>query len=513
MTAPALTIANPTPAGPAGPGASKAAAGGAAGNAAQGAAAAGPLTGFESLLTALFPQAGPTPAAGPQTAVAGATQRPAKGKDGKADAAADAATGAATLVVDAAPADPAAALLAGLITAPAAAPQTAAKAAPGGDLEAMRPKGMVRPLFPLNLGADAKPGAPGTGEPAPEAAPETADPAPLGAPLRLATAETPAPARAGPLQTALAGAMPPPSAVAAQAATKPQAKAEAAPSETPALASGPQATAAAATVDAPTQAMAASLLARPDPAPAPGPTPGAKPVKGERGKSIAEASVSDLRAPEAVDKPVTAHAASAAAKPAAAEAETAEAKGSSAKAAPESPDGAPAAEARAGVQTTAPSAHALHAARGTPETVATLAAEMVRKLEAKSTRFDLQLDPAGLGKVDVRIEIGATGRMTAAMTFDNPQAAADLKARAAELHRALEQAGFDLTGGLSFDVAGDGGRQGQGWRDQADTNSGRAFRGQAFQAALDTAGDAADAALGGALRLRRGLTAGLDVRI
>ena len=51
------------------------------------------------------------------------------------------------------------------------------------------------------------------------------------------------------------------------------------------------------------------------------------------------------------------------------------------------------------------------------------------------------------------------------------------------------------------------------WQDQADQNTGGAFRGQAFRAALDNAGDAADAAVKGALSLRRGVTAGLDMRI
>jgi len=151
--------------------------------------------------------------------------------------------------------------------------------------------------------------------------------------------------------------------------------------------------------------------------------------------------------------------------------------------------------------------------RGAPETVANLAAQIIKKLEGKSTRFDVELDPQGLGKVNVRIDIGAQGAITAAMSFDNPQAASELRARAAELQRHLEQAGFNLSGGVTFDVAQDRGHQGQPWQDQGDNNSGRAFRGQAFQSALDTAGDAADAALNGALRLRRGIAAGLDVRI
>lgn len=160
----------------------------------------------------------------------------------------------------------------------------------------------------------------------------------------------------------------------------------------------------------------------------------------------------------------------------------------------------------------APSLSATAPVRGAPETVANLAAHILKKLEGRSTRFDVELDPAGLGKVDVRIEIGAHGRMTAAMTFDNPQAAQDLKARSNELRQALEQAGFDLSGGLTFDVARDGGGRGQqAWQDAE--QGGQSFRGHAFRAALDSAIGAADSAVQGALRLRQGVNAGLDLRI
>ena len=147
--------------------------------------------------------------------------------------------------------------------------------------------------------------------------------------------------------------------------------------------------------------------------------------------------------------------------------------------------------------------------RGSPETIANLTAQIVKKLEGRSTRFDVELDPAGLGKVAVRIEIGAHGHISAAMNFETPQAASELRARAGELRQALEQAGFNLSGGLSFDVAGD---RGQARQDHQGAQQ-QAFRGQAFQAALETAGDAADAAIHGALRLRRGVTSSLDLRI
>ena len=165
---------------------------------------------------------------------------------------------------------------------------------------------------------------------------------------------------------------------------------------------------------------------------------------------------------------------------------------------------------------TQPTPAALQAAqaavRGAPQTVANLAAQIIKKLEAKTTRFDVQLDPAGLGKVDVRVEIGAEGRITAALSCHNPQGQAELKARSAELQQALEQAGFDISnGGLSFEMAGgQGGGAGAG---QGQNETGQAFRGRAFQTALETAGDALQAAADGALSLNRSRLSGVDIRI
>jgi flagellar hook-length control protein FliK len=145
--------------------------------------------------------------------------------------------------------------------------------------------------------------------------------------------------------------------------------------------------------------------------------------------------------------------------------------------------------------------------------VATLAAQIVRKLGAKSTRFEVQLEPAGLGRVHVRVEIGAEGRLSAAMSFENPQAAAELKSRASELQRALAQAGFDLgSGGLSFDMASDPGGRGQQHAFQDGGQPGSAFRGRAFARALETAGDAAQQALDGKFELRRSAS-GVDLWI
>ena len=48
--------------------------------------------------------------------------------------------------------------------------------------------------------------------------------------------------------------------------------------------------------------------------------------------------------------------------------------------------------------------------RGSPQTVANLAAQIVKKLDGRTSQFDVQLDPAGLGQVDVPWRSALTAR-------------------------------------------------------------------------------------------------------
>lgn len=115
--------------------------------------------------------------------------------------------------------------------------------------------------------------------------------------------------------------------------------------------------------------------------------------------------------------------------------------------------------------------------RGAPETVAKLAAGILDKLEGKTTRFDLQLDPHGLGTVDVSVEIASDGKLTAQLGFDSALGLSELRGRAQELRAALEQAGFSLAdNALTFDFSGER-RQQQTADSQADRSdqAGKAF--------------------------------------
>ena len=100
-----------------------------------------------------------------------------------------------------------------------------------------------------------------------------------------------------------------------------------------------------------------------------------------------------------------------------------------------------------------PSAQTAHAARealgstlsrGAIEATAQIAAQIQRKLDGRSTRFEMSLTPDELGRVDIKLDIDAEGRLAARLAFDNPAAATDLRGRVDDLRRQLEQQGFHL---------------------------------------------------------------------
>ncbi|MEJ0058347.1 MAG: flagellar hook-length control protein FliK [Terricaulis sp.] len=80
--------------------------------------------------------------------------------------------------------------------------------------------------------------------------------------------------------------------------------------------------------------------------------------------------------------------------------------------------------------------------------------EIIRRFNGESTSFTLRLDPAELGRVDVRLEVSRDHRVTAVVHADNPQALAELSRNARDLEQALQSAGLQLAeNGLSFDLS------------------------------------------------------------
>lgn len=165
------------------------------------------------------------------------------------------------------------------------------------------------------------------------------------------------------------------------------------------------------------------------------------------------------------------------------------------------------AEARAIPQTPT-----FEAAKATPQTVALLSAQIAKSAESgRSTRFEMQLEPHGLGKVEVKVEIRTNGEVRADLSFENPVAAAELRARSGELQTALERAGFDSSKTqLSFNSGGQNqGQFAQGWSDQQQQQqqNSSSWRGAAF---MDLGDAPQNPALAYASSVRDG---GVDVRI
>ena len=136
------------------------------------------------------------------------------------------------------------------------------------------------------------------------------------------------------------------------------------------------------------------------------------------------------------------------------------------------------------------------------DAVAQLSAQIIRRLEGRATRFDIELNPVELGRVDVRLDIDSEGRLAARLAFDNPAAAVELRGRVDELRRDLQQAGFQLADD-AFSFADRGGSE----RDQ--TN--RGDNGLRAHARTAEAAAEIDAAAQPALRMMTRL--GLDVRV
>ncbi|MEQ1780074.1 MAG: flagellar hook-length control protein FliK [Hyphomonadaceae bacterium] len=95
----------------------------------------------------------------------------------------------------------------------------------------------------------------------------------------------------------------------------------------------------------------------------------------------------------------------------------------------------------------------------------------IERADGRAQRFDVRLDPAELGRVDVRIEIGADKKVHAVMAAHDSAALTDLMRGQKALERALSDAGIDLAeNGLRFEIAADSGRGGASQQREGDAN-------------------------------------------
>ena len=132
---------------------------------------------------------------------------------------------------------------------------------------------------------------------------------------------------------------------------------------------------------------------------------------------------------------------------------------------------------------TAPTPPALQSA---PPATIQVYARMIERADGRAQRFEVRLDPAELGRVDIRIEIGADRKVHAVMAAHDSAALTDLMRGQKSLERALSDAGIDLAeNGLRFEIAADAGRGGASQQRDGDA-SGRSSQPDAWRK-FDTA--------------------------
>jgi flagellar hook-length control protein FliK len=113
------------------------------------------------------------------------------------------------------------------------------------------------------------------------------------------------------------------------------------------------------------------------------------------------------------------------------------------------------------------------AAASAPVPVSGLAMEIAASAKSGKTRFEIRLDPAELGRIDVRIDIDRHGQMTSHLTVERPETLSMLRQDANQLQRALDNAGLSTgNGGLQFSLR-DQSSQGQNDGNQSNSNAHR----------------------------------------
>ncbi len=106
-----------------------------------------------------------------------------------------------------------------------------------------------------------------------------------------------------------------------------------------------------------------------------------------------------------------------------------------------------------GLATKAASLSSSNAPRLNAAALASFATSVAQRAQGGSTRFEIRLDPAALGRVQVKLEVSADNRVEAMVSTHRPDVLADLQRGADSLRRALSDLGFDVSSdGLAFSL-------------------------------------------------------------
>jgi flagellar hook-length control protein FliK len=135
-----------------------------------------------------------------------------------------------------------------------------------------------------------------------------------------------------------------------------------------------------------------------------------------------------------------------------------------------------------------------------------LALEIAASAKNGKSSFEIRLDPADLGRIDVRIDVDRNGQMTSHLTVEKPETLSMLQQDAPQLQRALDNAGFKTgDGGLQFSL-----------RDQSSSgqNNGGDTNRNAQRLVISSNEDTAPATTAGRTYGRMlGSSSGVDIRV
>jgi flagellar hook-length control protein FliK len=93
------------------------------------------------------------------------------------------------------------------------------------------------------------------------------------------------------------------------------------------------------------------------------------------------------------------------------------------------------------------------AASNAPVPLSGLAVEIAASVRSGKSHFEIRLDPADLGRIDVRIDVDRNGQLTSHLTVEKPETLSMLRQDAPQLQQALDDAGFKTgSGGLQFSL-------------------------------------------------------------
>jgi flagellar hook-length control protein FliK len=134
-----------------------------------------------------------------------------------------------------------------------------------------------------------------------------------------------------------------------------------------------------------------------------------------------------------------------------------------------------------------------------------LALQIAVTAQSGKSRFEIRLDPAELGRIDVRIDVDRHGQVTSHLTVEKPETLAMLRQDAPQLQRALDNAGFKTgDSGLQFSLR-DQSSSGQNTGDEAGRNA---------QRLIISEDDTVPAAVAGRTYGRMlGSSSGVDIRV